>query len=117
MHDLAEIRPPEQIRCFEELIVAVDVQNPLLGPTGCTRIYGPQKGLLPSDFDFAERCLQRLADVLRRELHRDCADEPGSGAAGGSDDRVEVVHPNGQRGTIPRSQLDKAKKKGYRVAQ
>ena len=41
----------------------------------------------------------------------------GSGAAGGSDDRVEVVHPNGQRGTIPRSQLDKAKKKGYRVAQ
>jgi glycerate kinase len=83
LHDLAEIRPPEQIRCFEELIVAVDVQNPLLGPTGCTRIYGPQKGLLPSDFDFAERCLQRLADVLRRELHRDCADEPGSGAAGG----------------------------------
>ncbi len=41
----------------------------------------------------------------------------GSGAAGGADDRVEVVHPNGQRGTIPRSQLDKAKKKGYRVAQ
>jgi len=41
----------------------------------------------------------------------------GSGAAGGGDDRVKVVHPNGQRGTIPRSQLDKAKKKGYRVAQ
>jgi glycerate kinase len=83
LHDLAEVRPPEEIRCFEELIVAVDVQNPLLGPTGCTRVYGPQKGLMLSDFDFAERCLQRLADVLRKELHRDFADEPGAGAAGG----------------------------------
>jgi hypothetical protein len=31
--------------------------------------------------------------------------------------RVEVIHPNGTHGTIPRSQLDKAKKKGYREAQ
>jgi glycerate kinase len=83
LHDLAEVRPPEVTRCFEELTVAVDVQNPLLGPSGCTRVYGPQKGLMLSDIDFAERCLQRLADVLRKELHRDFADEPGAGAAGG----------------------------------
>jgi hypothetical protein len=48
----------------------------------------------------------------------------GSGNAGGvggagnaASDRVNVIHPNGTRGTIPRGQLDKAKKKGYRVAQ
>ena len=83
LHALAEVRSPERMKLFDELIVAVDVQNPLLGPSGCTRIYGPQKGLVPSDFEFAERCLERLAEILRKELHRDCASEPGAGAAGG----------------------------------
>ncbi len=83
LHDLAEIRPPDKTHLFNELIVAVDVQNPLLGPSGCTRIYGPQKGLLPTDLDFAERCLDRLSEILRKELHRDFANEPGAGAAGG----------------------------------
>jgi len=83
LHALAEIRPPDKTKLFDELIVAVDVQNPLLGPQGCTRIYGPQKGVKPSDFDFAERCLQQLADIFRKELHRDCANDPGAGAAGG----------------------------------
>jgi len=83
LHALAEIRPPDKTDMFEELIVAVDVQNPLLGPEGCTRIYGPQKGIKPPDFDFAERSLQQLADIFRKELHRDCANDPGAGAAGG----------------------------------
>jgi glycerate kinase len=55
----------------------------LLGPQGCTRIYGPQKGILPTDFEFAERCLDQMAEILRKELHRDYSQEPGSGAAGG----------------------------------
>src|SRR5204863_6662176 len=37
----------------------------------------------PSDFEFAERCLEQLAKILRQELHRDCASEEGTGAAGG----------------------------------
>jgi glycerate kinase len=83
LHSLAQIRPADQPLRFNELIVAVDVQNPLLGPTGCTRIYGPQKGLKPSDFEFAERCLEQLDKILRQELHKDGASEPGAGAAGG----------------------------------
>jgi glycerate kinase len=83
LHALAEVRPPEKSGLFNELIVAVDVQNPLLGEQGCTRIYGPQKGLRPTDFEFAERCLERLSDLLVKELHRDSASEPGAGAAGG----------------------------------
>jgi len=65
------------------LVVAVDVHNSLLGPEGCTRVYGPQKGILPSDFEFAERCLEQMAEIVRKELHHDWASEPGSGAAGG----------------------------------
>jgi glycerate kinase len=83
LHQLSQVRPPEQRRLFRELIVAVDVQNPLLGPEGCTRVYGPQKGLCAEDFEFAERCLECMASVLSKELHLSCASEPGTGAAGG----------------------------------
>lgn len=83
LHALEEVRPPERTRWFEEMIVAVDVRNPLLGASGCTRVYGPQKGLRPEEFDFAERCLGRLAGVTAREFHCDPAAVPGAGAAGG----------------------------------
>jgi glycerate kinase len=81
LHQLSSIRPPETQRLFDELIVAVDVQNPLLGPSGCSRVYGPQKGL--TEFEFADRCLSQLAAVLEKELHLAFAELPGAGAAGG----------------------------------
>ena len=80
---LAQVRPPDRPRLFKEIVVAVDVQNPLLGSHGCTRIYGPQKGLCPEDFEFAERCLEQLAQIISKELHLDYAKEAGTGAAGG----------------------------------
>lgn len=80
---LAQVRPPDEVKWPREVIVAVDVQNPLLGPRGCTRIYGPQKGLRSEEFDFAERCLMQLASIIRQELHLSVANEPGTGAAGG----------------------------------
>ena len=83
LHSLSQFRFPPSALAFEEVRVAVDVQNPLLGPTGCTRVYGPQKGLRPEDFPFAERCLSRLAEVAGREFHFEAAGQPGAGAAGG----------------------------------
>src|SRR6185436_14907579 len=71
------------LRPFENVTVAVDVQNPLLGPRGATRVYGPQKGLCPDDFDLAERCLGQLAGLMAREFKRDFPQAPGAGAAGG----------------------------------
>jgi glycerate kinase len=64
-----------------QVLVAVDVRNPLLGPGGCSRVYGPQKGLY--EFDWAENCLKQMALLLRRQHGIDCADLPGAGAAGG----------------------------------
>ena len=81
LHHLAVARPPDVTRLFDELIVAVDVQNPLLGPSGCSRVYGPQKGL--TEFEFAERCLGALTDVLEKQFHLAFATMPGAGAAGG----------------------------------
>jgi glycerate kinase len=83
LEKLNQIRAPRRRRWFRKLLVAVDVQNPLLGRRGASRIYGPQKGLRTEDFGLAERCLRRLALVVRRDLGRDCAKVPGAGAAGG----------------------------------
>jgi glycerate 2-kinase len=80
---LKRIGAPACRRWFESLVVATDVQNPLLGPRGATRIYGPQKGLRRREFALAERCLRRLARVVQRQFGRDLAHVPGAGAAGG----------------------------------
>lgn len=80
---LAGLEPPDVGQPPPDVTVAVDVQNPLLGPTGATRVYGPQKGLKEVDFELAESCLSRLAEVVKRELGLDCASIPGAGAAGG----------------------------------
>ena len=80
---LARIYPPAPPLALGDLIIAVDVQNPLLGTTGATRIYGPQKGLRPNDFPQAERCLTQLAAQVHEFSGTDIAAEPGTGAAGG----------------------------------
>ncbi|MFZ9991603.1 MAG: glycerate kinase [Opitutales bacterium] len=64
-----------------ELIVACDVDNPLLGPRGATQVYGPQKGV--RDFAWFEERLGHLADLARRDLGADPREVPGAGAAGG----------------------------------
>ncbi len=83
LRTLHKLLAPERRRWFEELVVAVDVQNPLLGPQGATRVFGPQKGLRPKDFPVAENCLRRLATVVEQQLNRPFVSEAGTGAAGG----------------------------------
>lgn len=84
---LKSILPPDpqnQRACqFEKVTVAVDVQNPLLGRNGCTRVYGPQKGLRARDVTRAEAALSRLAEVWEVQTGEDTASLPGAGAAGG----------------------------------
>jgi glycerate 2-kinase len=82
LHELADARPPVRALPWK-VTVAVDVTNPLLGPNGCSRIYGPQKGLRPEDFKLAEKCLGRLASVLKAQHGIDNARTAGAGAAGG----------------------------------
>ncbi|MSU60134.1 MAG: glycerate kinase [Pedosphaera sp.] len=79
---LAEVRRPRR-RLAVRIVVAVDVENKLLGVRGATRVYGPQKGMRPVDFAHAERCLRRLATVVKSRHGPDLATERGAGAAGG----------------------------------
>lgn len=49
-----------------EVVVASDVDNPLLGPHGAAAIYGPQKGATLEEVPVLDRALARLAAVATR---------------------------------------------------
>jgi glycerate kinase len=65
--------------------IACDVTNPLLGPTGATATFGPQKGLSPADQPKLEAQAARLAALLCTACGKSLslAATPGAGAAGG----------------------------------
>jgi len=67
------------------ILIACDVENPLLGPEGALATYGPQKGLRPADQAAFEEETARLARLLCRHFGRDedLVRRPGAGAAGG----------------------------------
>jgi glycerate kinase len=61
-----------------------DVQNPLLGPQGASKVYARQKGADDRMVAELESGMQHLASVVQRELGIDAADVRGAGAAGGA---------------------------------
>jgi len=65
------------------LVVASDVTNPLLGPTGAAAVFGPQKGATPDMVTLLEKGLERLADITLQTTGVRMHDMPGAGAAGG----------------------------------
>jgi glycerate kinase len=66
-----------------ELEVICDVDNPLTGPRGAARVFGPQKGAQPEQVERLDAGLAHLADLIERDLGRRVRDLPGAGAAGG----------------------------------
>ncbi len=60
-----------------------DVDNPLLGPRGCTYTYAPQKGAAADELPGLEASMTSFAHLLSRDLGADVAQLPGAGAAGG----------------------------------
>jgi len=65
-------------------VVACDVDDPLTGPRGAARVYGPQKGASPDDVLLLERALAHYAAMIHRDLRIDARALPGGGAAGGA---------------------------------
>ena len=66
-----------------DLIVASDVEHPLLGPMGAAAVFGPQKGADPDTVRVLEQRLSDWAVDLNAAAGRPVSDEPGAGAAGG----------------------------------
>jgi glycerate kinase len=82
LQKLERIKRPRDLS-LPKIVAAVDVQNPLLGANGATRVFGPQKGASKNEINILEGALARLADVVSKEFGVDYRDEPGAGAAGG----------------------------------
>lgn len=66
-----------------KVMALTDVDNPLTGPRGSARVYGPQKGAGPAEVAVMERALLHYAGVVERELGLDIRDLRGGAAAGG----------------------------------
>jgi glycerate kinase len=90
LHGLTQVR--ERLRATD-LILATDVDSPLLGLHGASAVFGPQKGATPEMAQELESALGRFCEVVGkvvpsgrdlltgRQMRLDR--EPGAGAAGG----------------------------------
>jgi len=79
---LEKIVPPKH-RTWPVVTAAADVCSPLLGPEGCARCFGLQKGMREADVPAFEEALGCLATAVERDLGKAAKTIPGSGAAGG----------------------------------
>ena len=66
-----------------EFLIASDVTNPLVGETGASAVFGPQKGATPAMVAELDAALTNYAAVIKSQLGIDLANTPGAGAAGG----------------------------------
>jgi glycerate kinase len=66
------------------LVVATDVDHPLLGPNGASAVFGPQKGADRATVLDLDDALRRWAEVVEGALAQPgLRDQPGAGAGGG----------------------------------
>ncbi|WP_370383797.1 glycerate kinase [Catenulispora sp. GAS73] len=89
--DLAELAE------IGELIVASDVDNPLLGPNGAAAIYGPQKGATAEDVALLDAALANWSRVVQDTIQDTIQDTVsgrgfGPGSAGGSANGLAQEH-------------------------
>jgi glycerate kinase len=66
------------------VLVASDVNNPLLGRPGAAAVFGPQKGATPAEVEQLDAALTRFAAASASMTGLDLAGAAGAGAAGGT---------------------------------
>lgn len=89
-----DLAPARERVAGRELILATDVDNPLLGTNGASSVFGPQKGASPDQVLALDTALEHWASLTGSDAPdapgapdaadaADAADAPGAGAAGG----------------------------------
>ena len=66
-----------------DIKIASDVNNPLYGSLGASRVFGPQKGATAEQVTCYDKHLKKFGTLVERILKKPLADIPGAGAAGG----------------------------------
>lgn len=85
---LKEIRTIRTANAIKELAecrfsVLCDVNNPLCGDLGCSKVFGPQKGLGENALELMDGWLWNYSELVRKVFPETDKDFPGAGAAGG----------------------------------
>lgn len=85
LKDIVTIRKENAIKELKEcsFCVACDVKNVLCGDSGCSVIYGPQKGATPEMIKNMDAWLEKYAHLTKATIPTSNANIPGTGAAGG----------------------------------
>jgi glycerate kinase len=65
-----------------EVVLAVDVDNPVLGERGASAVFAPQKGASQADIQQLETGLDHYFGLLAEQVGKDVRDLAGAGAAG-----------------------------------
>jgi glycerate 2-kinase len=79
-----DVGPVTELVGSTAVMVASDVDNPLLGPRGAAAVFGPQKGATARDIEVLEAGLTVWERAVQEATGRDVAGQPGAGAAGGA---------------------------------
>lgn len=78
-------------------MIASDVQNPFVGPTGASAVFGPQKGATPEMVTTLDRILTNWADLIEKKTLVRLHEKPGAGAAGGIGGAFQAFFPSSMR--------------------
>jgi glycerate kinase len=65
------------------IIILCDVENPLLGPNGAAKVFGPQKGASENDVQLLENMLTKFNDIVLNKIGKGMSAIKHGGAAGG----------------------------------
>ncbi len=76
------IKPKNEIQT--KFIVACDVNNPLIGPNGASKVYAKQKGATNLQIDLLEAGMFNFSKLISNEIKIDFNKEEKMGAAGGT---------------------------------
>lgn len=74
-------------------LIACDVSNPFVGPTGASTVFGPQKGASQAMVNRLDANLTRLAQVVEQLTGISLHGKKGAGAAGGAGGAFQAFFP------------------------
>ncbi|MGE7602936.1 glycerate kinase [Peribacillus sp. NPDC097675] len=77
-----------------EFLIATDVQNPLIGADGASKVFSPQKGATPVMVETLEEALSIWADLVEIKTGMRLHSKAGAGAAGGIGGAFQAFFPS-----------------------
>lgn len=80
---VVDLAPVRELLADTDVVVACDVDNPLLGLTGSAAVYAVQKGASPADVAILQEALACWSRAVATQTGQSLHDLPGAGAAGG----------------------------------